>query len=94
MTIWTYLSNQKFHTVRTIQIVEAKAHFSALLAAVEAGETVAITRHGKVVARLVPDTPSSAADVFRPFWTATSEANDQFDVTAPEDLPPEPAVDF
>ena len=54
--------------MRAIQIAEAKAKFSALLAAVEAGEEIAITRHGRVVARLVPDTPRMAADLFRPFW--------------------------
>ncbi|WP_223296662.1 type II toxin-antitoxin system Phd/YefM family antitoxin [Thiorhodovibrio frisius] len=32
----------------------AKAAFSGLLAAVEAGETLAITRRGRVIARLVP----------------------------------------
>jgi prevent-host-death family protein len=38
--------------MHTVPIVEAKAGFSALIARVEAGEEVAITRHGKVVARL------------------------------------------
>lgn len=55
--------------MRAIQIGEAKAKFSTLLAAVESGEEIAITRHGRVVARLVPDTPRMAADLFRPFWT-------------------------
>lgn len=54
--------------MRAVQVVEAKAKFSSLLAAVEAGEEIAITRHGRVVARLVPDTPRMAADLFRPFW--------------------------
>ncbi len=71
--------------MRTIQIVEAKARLSALLADVEAGEEIAITRHGKVVARLVPDKPRMAAEVFRPFWGAPD-----FDLTAPDDQPAEP----
>jgi prevent-host-death family protein len=54
--------------MRSVQVVEAKARFSALLEAVEGGETIAITRHGRIVARLVPDQPRMAADVFRPFW--------------------------
>lgn len=33
---------------------EAKTHFSALLERVAKGETIEITRRGKVVARLVP----------------------------------------
>lgn len=75
--------------MRSVQVVEAKARFSALLAAVEAGEEVAITRHGKVVARLVPDTPRMAADVFRPFWDGAEN-----DLEAPADMPAEPAPDF
>ncbi|MFB1030301.1 MAG: type II toxin-antitoxin system prevent-host-death family antitoxin, partial [Thauera sp.] len=35
-------------------MVEARSRFSALLAAVEEGEEVAITRRGRVIARLVP----------------------------------------
>jgi len=73
--------------MRSIQIVEAKAKFSALLAAVEAGEEIAITRHGRVVARLVPDTPRMAADLFRPFWEEPD-----IDLEAPTDLAPEPVA--
>jgi len=73
--------------MRSVPVVEAKAHFSALLAAVEGGEAVAITRHGRVIARLVPDTPRMAADVFRPFWTETD-----LDLEAPPDSPPEPVA--
>jgi prevent-host-death family protein len=71
--------------MRAVQVVEAKAKFSSLLAAVEAGEEIAITRHGRVVARLVPDTPRTAADLFRPFWNEPD-----IDLEAPEDLAPDP----
>lgn len=54
--------------MRTVKIAEAKARFSALLAAVEAGEEIAITRHGRVIARLVPDASRMADDLFRPCW--------------------------
>ena len=37
-----------------INIAQAKAHFSELVERAEAGETVDITRRGKLVARLVP----------------------------------------
>lgn len=70
--------------MRTVQIVEAKARLSALLAEVEAGEEIAITRHGKVVARLVPDKPRMAAEAFRPFWGAPD-----LDLAAPDDPPAE-----
>ena len=69
--------------MRRVEVVEAEAGFTALLAAVEAGETVAITRHGKVIARLVPGGSRSAADVFAPFW---AEA-DEIDLVAPLDAP-------
>ena len=71
--------------MRAVQVVEAKAKFSSLLAAVEAGEEIAITRHGRVIARLVPDTPRMAADLFRPFW-----GEPDIDIEAPMDQAPEP----
>lgn len=37
----------------TVDVIEAKAHLSALLDRVAAGEEITITRHGQVVARLV-----------------------------------------
>jgi len=36
----------------TVTLIEAKAHLSELLAKVEAGEQVVITRHGRPVAHL------------------------------------------
>jgi prevent-host-death family protein len=72
--------------MRRVQVVEAKARFSALLAEVESGETVVITRHGKVVARLVPDAPRMASDLFAPCWPYAEE----IDLVAPPDAPPEP----
>lgn len=44
----------------TVGAYEAKTHLPALLAQVEKGETVTITRHGKPIAKLVP------VDVVRP----------------------------
>ena len=40
--------------MREVRSTEAKARLAELLRAVEHGETVAITRHGKAVAHLVP----------------------------------------
>ena len=40
--------------MRTVNVHEAKTHFSRLLAEVEAGGEVVISRAGKPVARLVP----------------------------------------
>ena len=40
--------------MRTTGIFEAKQNFSELISAVEAGEEVRITRHGKEVVRMLP----------------------------------------
>lgn len=39
----------------TIQASEAKTHFLRILDDVERGESVIITRHGKRIARLIPE---------------------------------------
>ena len=44
--------------MRSVGAYEAKTHLSALLDAVERGETIEITRHGKPIARLGPSTPA------------------------------------
>jgi prevent-host-death family protein len=41
--------------MRHVQSSDAKARFAELLDQVEQGETIVITRHGKPVARIVPD---------------------------------------
>lgn len=41
--------------MKTVQASEAKAKFSALLSEVERGEVIEITRHGKTIARIVPE---------------------------------------
>ncbi len=40
--------------MREVQSTDAKARFAEILRNVEQGETIAITRHGKTVAHLVP----------------------------------------
>ena len=70
--------------MKSVSVVEAKSRFSALLAEVEAGEEVAVTRHGRVVARLVPERQGVAADAFRDFWS-----DNDVDLQAPEDRPAE-----
>lgn len=74
--------------MRSVPVVQAKARFSALLAEVEAGAEIAVTRHGKVIARLVPDPPGNAADVFRDVWPHSHE----IDLTTPEDCPASPVA--
>ncbi len=40
---------------RKVQASEAKTHLPQLLDEVERGETIVITRHGRAIARLVPE---------------------------------------
>jgi prevent-host-death family protein len=48
-------SRKAFKTMREVQASEAKTHLPQLLDDVERGETIIITRHGRPIARLVPD---------------------------------------
>jgi prevent-host-death family protein len=45
--------------MQIVPIAQAKNNFSHLLHAVEAGEDVVLTRHGKHVARIVPEAQSA-----------------------------------
>jgi prevent-host-death family protein len=47
--------------VITVGAFEAKTNLSALLERVAQGESIRITRHGKPVARIVPDNPAIAS---------------------------------
>ena len=49
--------------MREIQSSDAKAHFTQLLTQVERGETVIITRHGRAIARIVPEAAERQASV-------------------------------
>ena len=42
----------------TVALADAKARLSELVERVEAGETVCITKRGKPVVRLIPETPA------------------------------------
>lgn len=46
-------------STRTIGLFEAKTHLSEVVARVEAGEEVVITRHNRPVARMVPIIPGA-----------------------------------
>lgn len=41
--------------MRSFQAAEAKTHFLRILDDVEQGESVVVTRHGRRVARIIPD---------------------------------------
>ena len=49
--------------MREIQSSEAKARLTQLLNEVERGETIVITRHGRPIARLVPEAGRRQAEI-------------------------------
>jgi prevent-host-death family protein len=49
--------------MREIQASEAKTHLPQILDEVERGETVVITRHGRAIARLVPEAQRRQAEI-------------------------------
>ena len=51
--------------MQTVSIHQAKDRFSALLQAVEAGEEVVITRHGKKIARIIHETDAQESQAER-----------------------------
>jgi prevent-host-death family protein len=48
---------------REVQASEAKTHLAKLLDEVERGETIVITRHGRRIARIVPETARRQAEI-------------------------------
>ena len=51
--------------MREVQATEAKTHLPQLLTEVERGETIIITRHGRAIARIVPEAAHRKADLAR-----------------------------
>lgn len=51
--------------MREIAASAAKTHLPQLLDEVERGETVVITRHGRAIARLVPEAERRQAEIAR-----------------------------
>jgi len=70
--------------VAEVSVHEAKTHLSALLARVEAGETIVIARGGKPVARLVP-LERSTLRIFG-LDEGLFEVSDDFDAPLPDDI--------
>ena len=51
--------------MREVQASEAKTHLPSLLDEVERGETLIITRHGKPIARIIPETGRRQEEIDR-----------------------------
>ena len=67
----------------TINVFDAKAQFSKLIARAEGGEEIIITRHGRSVARLVPI--SQVQPDREPGWARRFEVPDDFDEWTEQD---------
>lgn len=51
--------------MREVQASEAKTHLPQLLDEVEHGETIIITRHGRAIARIVPEAQRRQEEINR-----------------------------
>lgn len=51
--------------MREIQASEAKTHLPRLLDEVERGETLVITRHGRAIARIIPEVDRRQEEIDR-----------------------------
>jgi len=67
----------------SFNVQEAKTHLSRLLARVEAGEEIVISRYGRPVARLVPAGPAPLQRVGGT-WDGSITMTDDFDEELPE----------
>lgn len=70
---------------KTVNVHEAKTHFSKLLGRVEQGEEIVIARAGRPVARLSPITPASTKRVLGSARGQVWIAED-FDAPLPDDV--------
>lgn len=58
------MTNSKAIIMHTVSVAQAKAHLSELLAQVEMGEELQISRRGRAIARLVPEPKEVANSPF------------------------------
>jgi prevent-host-death family protein len=71
---------------REVQASEAKTHLPQLLDEVERGETIIITRHGRPIARLVPEVSQRQQEIDMAIDNITELAKKSSKVTAEQIL--------
>ena len=59
------MTSRNVTDMREVQASEAKTHLPRLLDEVERGETIVITRHGRPIARIVPEISRRQAEIAR-----------------------------
>ena len=57
--------SDRSNLMREIQASQAKTHFTRLLNDIERGESVIITRHGRRIARIIPETENRKEEIKR-----------------------------
>ncbi len=72
--------------MRMIQASEAKTHLPRLLDEVENGETLVITRHGRAIARIVPESGQRREEIARAIADIAALRRKVGHVTTPEIL--------
>jgi prevent-host-death family protein len=72
--------------MREIQASEAKAHLPQILDEVERGETIVITRHGRAIARIVPEAQRRQEEIDRAIETIKALRQRTGKITADEIL--------
>jgi prevent-host-death family protein len=72
------MSQMKGHRVRTVAVVDFKAHLAEALREVESGGRIVVERHGKPVAVLVPpgEVPVAAEDWWRELSGIVADVED------------------
>jgi prevent-host-death family protein len=71
---------------REVQASEAKTHLPRLLDDVERGETIIITRHGRAIARIVPEASQRRREIDEAIDDITELAKQSRKVTVDEIL--------
>ncbi|TAG36775.1 MAG: type II toxin-antitoxin system prevent-host-death family antitoxin [Polaromonas sp.] len=64
--------------MRTLAIAQAKNNFSAMLHLVESGQDVVLTRHGKAIARIIPELRAQVAPGAPLNWKALRDAGKKY----------------
>ena len=74
-----------FHSVKTMNVSEAKTHFSSVVDSVEAGATVLICRRNIPVAQIIPVAPENSGKHHRTVigWAKETGVRILGDITEP-----------
>ena len=72
--------------LREVQASEAKTHFARLLDEVERGATIVVTRHGRAIARIIPEADRRQQEIDRALGDLAALGEETGRITAEEIL--------